>query len=73
MNTLLSVAVFGLVPVPATRNSIPRRTTTQEVSASQRLPHVIAERMARKDEVSQICDELGRIDAERTGRTASAP
>jgi hypothetical protein len=71
MKTLVSVAVFGLVPIPTmTDTRIIGRDdarATDEFYGFPRLmfvPRLITERMATKEELACIRDELEKIAAE---------
>jgi hypothetical protein len=64
MKTLVSVAVFGLVPMPAMPDTLPDATGEDidlpEVALSRR---PITERLATNEEIARIRDELAEIDA----------
>jgi hypothetical protein len=76
MKALVDVAVFGLMAVPViyTRSSSgDRRTTSEEMTTSQRASFDITERMATKDELARIYYELERKNAELTARSMPTP
>ena len=76
MKTLVSVAVFGLLPVPPmpdpwSSSSYSRRSERGDLPFSQ-LAHPISERMATKEELARISYELEEIAA-KPGRVTKGP
>ena len=77
MKALVDVAVFGLMPVPATYSCSGGDAcwpTTREANATQLAsrPHGTTERMATTDELARICHELKPINADLSDRSLPA-
>ena len=74
MKVLVSVAVFGLMPVPPMPDTLSSRVDhararSEDFEFSQLafLPRPILERLATKEELARIRDELEGIHAEKRG------
>jgi hypothetical protein len=71
MKTLVSVAVFGLVPVPPTPDTWSSRddlrATSEDFDFSQLvyLPRAITERLVTREELARIRNQLKIIDTEQ--------
>jgi hypothetical protein len=70
MKTLVSVAVFGLVPMPPMPNTWSSRDDLRVTSDDSDflqlvyLPRAITERLATKEELARICNQLKKMYTE---------